>query len=185
VEQRRSVNRVAVFGNAGGGKSTLARQLAEITGLPLVSIDVIKYRDGIYCPNSAIGDDEYRRLHADLIGRDRWIIDGFDTMSQTWERFQAADTLVFLDLPLTTHLRWITKRLLRGLRRTPDGWPSNTPVWASTMSGYRVLWLCHRRLTPKYRQHVAAAAGAKRVHHLRSPTEIRAFLHVVRLEQSD
>lgn len=29
------MNRVAVFGNAGGGKSTLARKLSELTGLPL------------------------------------------------------------------------------------------------------------------------------------------------------
>jgi adenylate kinase family enzyme len=29
------MRKVAVFGNAGGGKSTLARGLAEVTGLPL------------------------------------------------------------------------------------------------------------------------------------------------------
>jgi nicotinamide riboside kinase len=29
------MKRVAVFGNASGGKSTLARQLAELTRLPL------------------------------------------------------------------------------------------------------------------------------------------------------
>ena len=29
------MKRVAVFGNAGGGKSTLARELAAVTGLPL------------------------------------------------------------------------------------------------------------------------------------------------------
>ena len=39
------MKKVAVFGNAGGGKSTLARRLAEITGLPLYPIDIIKYRE--------------------------------------------------------------------------------------------------------------------------------------------
>jgi len=29
------MQKVAVFGNAGGGKSTLSRKLSELTGLPL------------------------------------------------------------------------------------------------------------------------------------------------------
>jgi adenylate kinase family enzyme len=35
------MKRVAIFGNAGGGKSTLARELAAITGLPL--LEAIKH----------------------------------------------------------------------------------------------------------------------------------------------
>ena len=37
-------------------------------------------------------------------------------------------------------------------------------------------------MTPKYRQLVAESRGAKRVHHLRSATEMDAFLDAVRLE---
>jgi len=51
------------------------------------------------------------------------------------------------------------------------------------MNRYRVLWLCHRRLTPRYRQLVADAAAAKRVHHLRSPAGMTAFLEVVKQER--
>jgi hypothetical protein len=43
-----------------------------------------------------------------------------------------------------------------------------------------VLPLCHRNLTPKYRQLVADAAASKRVHHLRSPAQIRSFLEAVK-----
>ena len=35
------MKRVAVFGNAGGGKSTLSNRLAEITGLPLIVLDLV------------------------------------------------------------------------------------------------------------------------------------------------
>ena len=35
------MKRVAVFGNAGGGKSTLARRLAELTELPLYVLDTM------------------------------------------------------------------------------------------------------------------------------------------------
>jgi hypothetical protein len=50
------------------------------------------------------------------------------------------------------------------------------------MSSYKVLWLCHSRLTPKYRQLVVETAAAKRVHHLRSAAEIAAFLNAVERE---
>jgi len=57
-------------------------------------------------------------------------------------------------------------------------------MWSSTMNSYRVLWLCHRRrLTPRYRQLVADAAAAKRVHHLRSPAGMTVFLEVVKQER--
>ena len=38
---RPAMKRVAVFGNAGGGKSTLAKRLSEMTKLPLHPIDLI------------------------------------------------------------------------------------------------------------------------------------------------
>nr|WP_242032981.1 hypothetical protein [Coleofasciculus sp. FACHB-129] len=40
------MKKVAVFGNAGGGKSTLSKRLSEITGLPLHVLDKIQYQAG-------------------------------------------------------------------------------------------------------------------------------------------
>ncbi len=57
-------------------------------------------------------------------------------------------------------------------------------MWSSTLSSYRVLQLCHKRLTPRYRQLVAEEASHKRVHHLKSPRAMKAFLHAVRQEYS-
>jgi adenylate kinase family enzyme len=179
----RRMKRVAVFGNAGAGKSTLARRLAELTGLPLYTLDTIQFWAGRYRPEEKDGGrvphDEYLTIHADILKRDRWIVDGYDSVASAWARFDAADTLVYIDLPLLTHYRWITKRLVKGLFRNPEGWPENSPVWRSTLDSYRVVWRCDRRLTPKYRQLVATASSDKRVHHLRSPTEIRSFLESV------
>ena len=76
----------------------------------------------------------------------------------------------------------MTKRLVKGLFVTPEGWPEKSPMWSSTMNSYRVIWLCHRRLTPRYRQLVADVASSKRVHHLRSPKDMKGFLHAVKQE---
>jgi hypothetical protein len=55
-------------------------------------------------------------------------------------------------------------------------------MWESTLSGWRVVGQCHRHLTPKYRQLVADASASKRVHHLRSKSEIRTFLEAFKRE---
>lgn len=169
------MKRVAVFGNAGGGKSTLARRMAAATQLPLHIVDHMQFRAG----GAAVPHDEYLRTHAELLRRSEWIIEGFGCISSAWERFAAADTLVLVDLPLITHYWWVTKRLLHGLFATPSGWPDGSPIWSSSMSAYRVIPVCHRHLTPRYRQLIADSASAKRVHHLRSRAEIEAFIEQV------
>ena len=170
------MKRVAVFGNAGGGKSTLAKRLAETTGLPLHPLDTIKFRPG----GEEIPQEEYLDLHAELLKQPEWIIDGFGCMTTLWQRLKVADALVYLDLPLYVHAWWVTKRLLKGMwgtqARWPEGWPEGSPMWRSTLSSYRVLWLCHRHLTPRYRAFVAQAIHDKEVYHLRSTGEIKRFL---------
>ena len=68
-----AVRKVAVFGNAGGGKSTLARKLADLTRMPLFPIDVVKYRAGIYRPDSEIAPEDYQKFDAELLSQERWI----------------------------------------------------------------------------------------------------------------
>jgi adenylate kinase family enzyme len=172
------MKRVAVFGNAGGGKSRLARRLAELTGLPLCVVDMMQYRAG----GARVPQEEFLKAHADLLRRDKWIIDGFGNVEIAWERFAVADTLIYIDLSLITHHLWVTKRLIKGLFADPPGWPKNSPLWSSSLQSYRVLWLCHRHLTPKYRQLIAEGAAAKRVHHLRSRAQLNAFLESVKNE---
>ena len=40
------MKKVAVFGDAGGGKSALAQRLGELTGLPLYVVDMMQFRPG-------------------------------------------------------------------------------------------------------------------------------------------
>ena len=172
------MKRVAIFGNAGGGKSTLARELAAITGLPLDVLDKLQYRPG----GDEVPHEEYLQAHAKLLARDEWIIDGYGCSKTIWERLETADTLVHVDLPLPVHALWVTKRFVKGLFANPEGWPERSPLVSSTIQSYRVLWPCHSDLTPKYRSFVAEAAKRKRIYHLRSKRELKQFLAAVRSE---
>jgi adenylate kinase family enzyme len=179
-----AMRKVAVFGNAGGGKSTLARRLAELTGLPLFVLDLLEYPDGYRRDRDGggkISDEDYSRLHREILDRDAWVIDGYGGFASAWRRFAVADTLVYVDLPLAWHYWGVTKRLVKGFAKTPPGWPAHSPLLRSSLDSYRVVWLCHTRLTQQYRRLVAEATS-KQVHHLRSYAEINRFLAAVQTD---
>ncbi|MBD2358638.1 adenylate kinase [Tolypothrix sp. FACHB-123] len=169
------MKKVAVFGNAGGGKSTLSQRLSEITGLPLYILDKILYQSG----DAKIPESDYQRIHQEILVSNCWIIDGFGSIETLWPRLNEADSLVFVDLPLYVHFWWVTKRFIGGYFKPPAGWPENSPILRSSLNSYRVLWLCHKYLTPKYRQYIAEAESSKNVYHLRSPQEIGQFLQLM------
>lgn len=166
-----TMHRVAVFGNAGGGKSTLSKRLAEITRLPLIPLDLMQYRPG----GEEVPHAEFKAAHDALLQQDRWIVDGFGSLDTVWERLDAADTLVYLDMPVLQHYWWVTKRFIKSMWVLPEGWPENSPLLKSTLNSYYTVWLCHQKLTPKYRIYVEAAKATKQVYHLRSPQEVKLF----------
>jgi hypothetical protein len=71
-----TMKRAAVFGNAGGGKSTLGRRLAELTGLPLYVVDMMQFRPG----GAKVPHDEFLQVHTDL----RAVTNGSLTASAIW-----------------------------------------------------------------------------------------------------
>jgi hypothetical protein len=152
--------------------------LAELTRLPLYPLDP----DPVQSRWRPVPHDEYLQAHRDLLRKDEWIIDGFGDVASAWERFSRADTLIYIDLPLVTHYWWVTKRLIKAPFVKAEGWPENSPMWASTVNSYKVVLDCHRRLTPRYRQLVADVAKSKRVHHIKSPAEMAAFLDALKVE---
>ncbi len=80
------MNRIAVFGNAGGGKSTLSKRLAEITGLHLVALDLLKYKPG----GGEVPHEEYKAVHDQLLQQDQWIVDRFGSLNNDVKNFYQA-----------------------------------------------------------------------------------------------
>lgn len=172
------MKKVAVFGNAGGGKSTLSKRLAEMTGLPLVALDLLKYKPG----GGEVPYEEYKAAHDELLHQDQWVVDGYGSLDTVWERLEVADTLVYVDLPVFLHYWWVTKRFLKGFLVPPESWPKDSPLLKGTLNSYHTVWLCHKKLTPKYREYVNKARGTKRVYHLQSPKDVEAFYKAVEVD---
>jgi adenylate kinase family enzyme len=102
------LKRVLIIGSGGSGKTTVARRVAERTRLPLIHLDSLYWRAG-WQPTPA---DEWRATVEQLVSRDAWILDG-NYGGTLDRRFQACDTVVFLDLPQIVCLWRVLTRQLR------------------------------------------------------------------------
>lgn len=101
------MERIMIIGCGGAGKSTLARQLGEKTGLPVVHLDKLFWKPGW----ESLSQEEFDLVHQEAISRERWIIDGnFDrTIPQ---RLSRCDTVLYLDFSRWACLMGVTKRVL-------------------------------------------------------------------------
>lgn len=169
------MNKVAVLGNTGGGKSTLSKRLADMTGLPWIPLDSLQYLPG----GGEVPHAEFKATHDDLLQQDQWIIDGFGSLDTLWNRLDAADTLVYLDLSVLQHYWWVTKRFLAGAWVPPAGWPERSSLLKGTLKSYATVRLCHTKLTPRYREYVEQAKATKQVYHLRSRQDIAQFYQTI------
>jgi adenylate kinase family enzyme len=97
------MRKIAIIGNAGGGKSTLGLRLSAALSIPLHTVDRIQWLPGWIAAPEA---DATERLDT-IAGQDRWIIDGWGPWPSIERRFDAADTIIHVDLPLWMHF-WLT-----------------------------------------------------------------------------
>jgi adenylate kinase family enzyme len=169
------VQRVAVIGNAGGGKTTLSRLLGEAFALPVHHVDSIQYRSGW---NRTPTDECDRRLD-ELASSERWIIDGFGSDGAIDRRLRAADTVVFVDFPLAVHYWWTCKRQWQSRRRRRSELPDDCPEFTLRYSWRlaRVIWEVHRCYRPWFAELVRDLPDDVTVFHIRSPKEWREFVN--------
>lgn len=102
------VQRIAIIGCGGSGKSTIARQLGKLLDLPVTHLDAIYY-DQNWRP---LPQDEFAAQQEKLVAEERWLIEG-NYASTLPIRLAAADTVIFLDLPASTCLWGIVQRRIR------------------------------------------------------------------------
>lgn len=149
------MQRVIIVGPGASGKSTLARRLGELTGLPVVEIDTIFWTPDLVAKSPC----EWSSMQSSFVAASEWIIDGdlgpFDVFEP---RFKAADTVIFLDFS-TWRCMW---RAIRRSRERADFW-----LWLLT---YR--WKCRPLILDAIQAHAPGAA----FYTLRDPQQVSRFL---------
>ena len=169
------MQRVAILGSGGAGKTTVAVELGRRTGLPVVHLDPLNWAPGWV----ARPPEDFEAALGAAVAEERWILDGDFLSGDAGDpRFARVDTVVFLDLPRRTGIgRAVTRRLRdRGARR-PD-----LPAGCDEefeLSFFRWMWGYPKHVRPRVLAILGGLDPAVDVHHLRSDAEVRLFLESV------
>jgi adenylate kinase family enzyme len=157
------LKRILITGNAGSGKTTLASQLAADTGLPYIGLDSIVWQAGWQKTPRA------ERIQQELLiaDQDAWVVDGVSDVLA-----DAADAIVFLDLPRYVCLYRVFRRNLPYLFRSRLGLPERCPEILILPSLLKIIYLFPKRVRPKILAHKSAG---KMLFHIQHHQDLAAF----------
>lgn len=104
--------RIHIIGSVGSGKTTLARKLSEVMGIPYYEMDNV-----VWIRNQH-GDvrrtEQEKEVLIEQITRSSWwVTEGVHTDEWVQPAFQRADLIVFLDIPYMLRVYRIIKRFIK------------------------------------------------------------------------
>jgi hypothetical protein len=165
------MERIAVIGNAGGGKSVLARRLGAKLNLPCIEIDALLWRSGWRLSS------DYDTDHAQHIARDYWIIDGLGSRASIPARLSRATDIILVDMELWVHFWLAARRQLAwelGQRDYPPGGFGEIPPLDRL---FRTIWEVDSEWMPEMRRLVdTEAQNGKKVYRIGSVEGLDGFV---------
>jgi adenylate kinase family enzyme len=167
------VRRVAIIASASGnGKTTLGRALAARLGVRFVELDAL-----VHGPDWAeTPDDELKASLTPIMAEEGWVIDGSYSRKLGTLVLDAADTVVWLDLPIRVWFPRLVRRTARRVTGRETLWNDNkenvlTAVWGrDSLFGYALMQ--HFRKRRDYPRQLARYPVVR----LRSPREVDRWL---------
>ncbi|WP_438274506.1 DNA topology modulation protein [Nitrobacter sp.] len=138
------MQRILVMGSSGAGKSTFARKLAAITGIPAISLDAMYWKPG-WMPSE---DTEFDARVTDAANTPRWIIDGNYLSHAGSLRRDLADTVIWFDLPRRTCMIGVMIRIMTSYGRVR---PEMAPKCPERLDAefLHYVWTFRRKQRPR------------------------------------
>ena len=164
------MKRVMIIGCGGAGKSTLARQLGEKTGLPVVHLDQIWWAPGNW---KHLERAEFDALLMAEIEKECWILDG--NYNRTLDlRLEKADTVIYLDFNRVQCLLGWMKRVITNWGHARADMAEGCKEWFDP-EFVKWIWNFNRKNRTNYYKMLHDAENAE-CYILKNRREVRRFL---------
>lgn len=159
-----------IIGCGGAGKSTLARKLGKITGLPVVHLDQIFWSPGNW---EHLEKQEFDALLAQEMEKPRWILDG--NYNRTMQmRLESCDTVIYLDFCRVTCIMGWLKRVIANWGKARIDMAPGCKEWFDP-EFLKWLWTFNSKYRKKYRS-MLEDLHDKRVYIFKNRRQVREFL---------
>jgi adenylate kinase family enzyme len=167
------VRRVAIIASASGnGKTTLGRDLAARLGVRFVELDALVHGPGW----TETPDDELKAALEPILVEDGWVIDGNYTSKLGTLVTDAADTVVWLDLPTRVWLPRLLRRTLRRRQGKEALWNGNQESLRDAFGGRQSLFGYALTQQPKRRREYPRRFAGRPLVRLRRPRDVDRWL---------
>ena len=139
--------KIAVVGNAGGGKTRLSRRLSEVHHIPVTHVDTIQFLPGM----KIRPQEETRKVLREITNQEKWLIDGYGPLDLIENRFLLADRVIFIDFPIWRHYWWCAKRQVQSPWKRRSELPENCneATIEHTLKLFKAIWQIHTKMRPE------------------------------------
>ncbi|PKR85314.1 DNA topology modulation protein [Heyndrickxia camelliae] len=164
------MRKIVLIGSGGSGKSTLARRLGKKLKIKIYHLDALFWK-----PNwVGVPKEEQIVVQHRLVKQDKWIMDG--NYGGTMDiRLNAADTIIFLDIPRTICVYRAFKRILQYRHKTRPDMGEGCQERFS-LEFFKWIWDYPKTKRPQILQRLQLLSKEKEVIILKSPKDVERFL---------